>query len=248
MAVKAVLLDLMFTVVVLPRGTDRFDAYARMLDEVGYKLDHGEVEEIYGLSRAKIEHNLTYQGPAPKDFYAAKWSLINAEMTRMIAERHGLPALSNPLCWGAQVYERLMADPMLYEVRPEMEAFLATLSANGVQVVLATNQQQVYVNGMLRYFELREKFDRIFVSDEVGYEKPDPRFFKTIFDQLGLEPHEAAMLGNNPKNDLVGASNAGIGTLLLLGDKKPDESMVGDLASFVWAADPNEFLPRIIQS
>ena len=53
-------------------------------------------------------------------------------------------------------------------------------------------------------------FDGIFVSDTLGYEKPDRKFFEKIIDQIDFNKNEVIMIGDSLKSDIVGAKNAQI--------------------------------------
>lgn len=51
--------------------------------------------------------------------------------------------------------------------------------------------------------------DAVFVSSEVGYSKPDPRFFRTVQRQLGLGPEQIALVGDDAVCDVQAAIAAG---------------------------------------
>jgi FMN phosphatase YigB (HAD superfamily) len=58
-------------------------------------------------------------------------------------------------------------------------------------------------------------FSEIFLADEIGFAKPDIRFFNAIIDRLGHPPDSFVMIGDNYFNDCVGAKKAGMKTVLL---------------------------------
>jgi FMN phosphatase YigB (HAD superfamily) len=58
-------------------------------------------------------------------------------------------------------------------------------------------------------------FSEIFLADEIGFDKPDIRFFNAIIDRLGLPPDSLVMIGDNYFNDCVGAKKAGMKTVFL---------------------------------
>jgi FMN phosphatase YigB (HAD superfamily) len=57
-------------------------------------------------------------------------------------------------------------------------------------------------------------FSEIFLADEIGFDKPDIRFFNAIIDRLDLPPDSLIMIGDNYFNDCVGAKKAGMKTVL----------------------------------
>jgi FMN phosphatase YigB (HAD superfamily) len=58
-------------------------------------------------------------------------------------------------------------------------------------------------------------FSEIFLADEIGFDKPDIRFFNAIIDRLGISPDSFVMIGDNYFNDCVGAKKAGMKTVFL---------------------------------
>lgn len=54
-------------------------------------------------------------------------------------------------------------------------------------------------------------FDGIFISDQIGYEKPDIRFFDHIWKQTGVyEKDDVLIVGDSLTSDMQGGNNAGI--------------------------------------
>ena len=56
-------------------------------------------------------------------------------------------------------------------------------------------------------------FKQIFLAKEIGFKKPDKRFFMAIIDHFGLIPSSLVMIGDNYKNDCEGAKHAGLNTV-----------------------------------
>lgn len=82
---------------------------------------------------------------------------------------------------------------------------------NSKKQYAVTNGTVVAQNKKLDKTGLRELFDEIFISDEVGYEKPDVRFFQYAFDKIsGFNLEEAIMIGDSLSSDMIGANHAGI--------------------------------------
>ena len=54
-------------------------------------------------------------------------------------------------------------------------------------------------------------FERIFVSEELGHEKPGKAFFEACFAQIpGFDPRRAIIVGDSLTSDVRGGKNAGI--------------------------------------
>lgn len=57
-------------------------------------------------------------------------------------------------------------------------------------------------------------FKDLFTSEEIGYNKPDPRFFNYIFDKLGHDYYNYIIIGDREKTDILGGINSNIKTIL----------------------------------
>jgi putative hydrolase of the HAD superfamily len=57
---------------------------------------------------------------------------------------------------------------------------------------------------------LESSFDRIFISDEVGADKPDPRIFEHALAVCGAPRDRALMIGDDAERDIAGALAIGL--------------------------------------
>lgn len=57
---------------------------------------------------------------------------------------------------------------------------------------------------------LSKYFTDIFVSDKIGYEKPDKKFFQKIMDLTNFSNDDLIMIGDSIKSDIIGAKNSKI--------------------------------------
>ncbi len=99
-----------------------------------------------------------------------------------------------------------------YETEVPMEGALETietLKSLGYLLAIASNATPAYED-TLRELGLVERVDAVFLSDVVGYAKPDPRFFQFVLEQMRAAPEEAIHVGNSYWHDIVGARRAGI--------------------------------------
>ncbi len=60
---------------------------------------------------------------------------------------------------------------------------------------------------------LREHFDTLAISHDVGLRKPRPEIFEAALAGLGVRPDEALHVGDNLAADIVGAASLGIRTV-----------------------------------
>jgi len=89
----------------------------------------------------------------------------------------------------------------------------------------------------LRRFLAREGvakyFDLTLFSDEVGIRKPNCKIFQTAAQKLQVKPHESVHIGDNLKNDIWGAKNAGFKAIYLSTDVGRDRIAEADPTSLV---------------
>ncbi|MFL9828725.1 HAD family hydrolase, partial [Rhodoplanes sp. SY1] len=78
---------------------------------------------------------------------------------------------------------------------------------------LLTNAPSPFVRGILRSHELEKLFDAVVVSSEIGCAKPDAQAFRAILAALCVEPHQAVMIDDNPRN-VAAAEGIGMDGLL----------------------------------
>ena len=96
------------------------------------------------------------------------------------------------------------AEELLKELAPQYDLYLATNGASAVQ------------RGRLKTAGLEPYFKGIFISEEVGYNKPSPEYFQVAFASIpGFDPATAVIVGDSLTSDIRGGRNAGIRTCWL---------------------------------
>lgn len=84
------------------------------------------------------------------------------------------------------------------------KGYTLSIISNGFVEVQYT---KLRCSGLLPYFA------NVFLSEEIGYQKPDTRFFQTVLDRLNATPAECLVIGDNFQTDIQGAQNANIRAL-----------------------------------
>ena len=105
-----------------------------------------------------------------------------------------------------------------YQVRLGDKVFFCD---NGLEVVTAlkgkirqyavTNGTKVAQSRKLAQSGLIDIFDGIFISDEIGFEKPSIEFFNAVQDKIGaFKKDEVMIIGDSLTSDMKGGNNAEI--------------------------------------
>lgn len=82
------------------------------------------------------------------------------------------------------------------------------------RLFLLSNGTAVVQQGRLTSANLYPWFEKVFISQEMGFNKPDKQFFDRCFAQIsGFDPDKALMVGDSLTSDIQGGINAGVRTV-----------------------------------
>ena len=84
------------------------------------------------------------------------------------------------------------------------------LSARGYRMGIVSNGFHEGQYNKMRSSEIDGYFDIVVLSDDAGYNKPDPRFFDYALEKAGSRGKRNIVIGDNPTADIEGALNAGL--------------------------------------
>jgi len=93
---------------------------------------------------------------------------------------------------------------------PDAVGLLDALAVAGVPTGAVTNQDSAYQRAKLAAVGLGGRFAVLVGLDVLGRGKPDPRVFRLACDRLGVDPAEAAYVGDELDVDARGARDAGL--------------------------------------
>lgn len=90
------------------------------------------------------------------------------------------------------------------------------------QLYLASNGTATVQAGRLKSAGINRYFEKIFISQEIGADKPSKAFFEGCFAQIpGFDRAKTMIVGDSLTSDMLGGQNAGITTCWVNPDKKP---------------------------
>ena len=90
---------------------------------------------------------------------------------------------------------------------------LCRILSNHCPLYILTNGSADTQHSRLSHSEIAPYITRMFISEELGYQKPQKAFFDAVFAQLPpFERSRAILLGDSPSSDMAGGRNAGIAT------------------------------------
>jgi putative hydrolase of the HAD superfamily len=98
------------------------------------------------------------------------------------------------------------------EIRPFPDAVetVRWMRDAGCRLALLTNGAGGPQRSKIERFDLEDLFDTIPIEGELGFGKPDPRVYERALGDLGVEPADAWMVGDNPEWDVAAPKRQGI--------------------------------------
>lgn len=113
---------------------------------------------------------------------------------------------------GEALYAREI-DPRRWDPYPDTVETLRRLRSKGVPLAVVSDTGWD-IRAVFAEHGVEDAIDVFVLSFEHGCVKPDPRLFRSACDQLGVEPGDALMVGDNFMTD-GGSLSAGVPALLL---------------------------------
>jgi putative hydrolase of the HAD superfamily len=154
------------------------------------------------------------------------WKRLTADQVQQLLLTK-LTSLRSRL-WGSALNSVGLNDPLLAErsavnynlyrkkyfaLFPGALDMLTQLRRAGKKLGLLTNGVSETHTEKIALLELSDRFDAIFLADETGMVKPDPRLFAHACEKLGSTPATTAMVGDRYERDMAGAIEAGLFTI-----------------------------------
>ncbi len=94
---------------------------------------------------------------------------------------------------------------------PKAMETLIELRNRGYKIFVGTNGIGQTQKQRLKDSKLMNLFDDVFISEEMGVEKPNSKFFEMIFNKYDfMKKDETLMVGDSLASDIKGANNFGI--------------------------------------
>jgi putative hydrolase of the HAD superfamily len=112
------------------------------------------------------------------------------------------------------------ASPQAWTVHAEAGDVLRDLAACGLILGMGSNFDARLLGLVAAFPELAPVRERCLISSLIGWRKPAPGFFAALARSAGCEPGRVLYVGDDPANDLEGATAAGLKAVLLDPDSK----------------------------
>ena len=184
------------------------DHYAYVGREVGLDLDAQELDRAFRTSWQQMARRSAIDGPRENDD-KGWWRELVGRVFDQVA-----PSLSelDRDNFFEVAYEHF-AEPGVWELYPEVPRLLEELGSRFRLAVISNFDGRLRF--ILQHLGISKYFSYIFISSELGADKPDPEIFRRAVRIMHLNANEVLHVGDDPERDWKAASAAGLSVFRL---------------------------------
>ena len=199
--IRAILFDAAGTLFYLTKTVG--DHYAYVGREVGLDLDAQQLERAFHAAWQQMSRRAPIDGPRENDD-KGWWRELVARVFDQVA-----PSLSelDRDNFFEVAYEHF-AEAGVWELYPEVPEVLEQLRPR-FQLAVVSNFD-ARLRFILQHLGVSKYFSYIFISSELGADKPDPEIFRRAVDVMHLDANEVLHVGDDPERDWKAAKEAGL--------------------------------------
>ena len=174
-----------------------------------------------GLQRMFLDYSVTFTAEDFQDYQAVNKPLWtdyqNGTITALQLQHQRFEGWSERLSVPAGDLNAAFLNAMA-EICVPLPGAVSLLNAlkDKVKIGIITNGFTALQQIRLERTGLRDYFDLLVISEQVGVAKPDRKIFDYTFEQMGQPPRDRVlMVGDTAESDILGGINAGIATCWL---------------------------------
>jgi putative hydrolase of the HAD superfamily len=213
-ALKAIFFDAVGTLFYLTKRVG--DHYAIVGEEIGVKLDAAKLDRAFVSAWNQMPKRPPIDGPREnddKDWWRMLVDLVLDQTALLLNEidRDNF----------FEIAYQHFAEAGVWELYPEAIDVLEKLAPQ-FQLAVVSN-----FDGRLRFIlehlGISKFFRHVFISSELGADKPDSEIFRRALKFIRLEPNQVLHVGDDAERDWKGAAAAGLSVLKL---ERPRNSLI----------------------
>ena len=179
------------------------DHYALVGREVGLKLDAKQLEHAFHMAWKQMPQRPPIDGPRKNDD-KGWWHELVGRVFDQVA-----PSLSelDRDNFFEVAYEHF-AEAGVWGLYPEVLGVLEQLRPRFQLAVISNFDGRLRL--ILQHLGISKYFAHVFISSELGADKPDPEIFRRALDRIHLNANEVLHVGDDPEQDWKAAAAAGL--------------------------------------
>ena len=199
--IKAILFDAAGTLFYLSKTVG--DHYAYVGREVGLKLDAQKLERAFHSAWQQMPRRAAIDGPRENDD-KGWWRELVGRVFDQVA-----PSLSelDRDNFFEIAYEHF-AEAGVWKLYPEVLHVLEQLRERFQLAVISNFDGRLRL--ILQNLGISKYFAHVFISSELGADKPDPEIFRRALKLMHLNANEVLHVGDDPERDWKGAKEAAL--------------------------------------
>jgi putative hydrolase of the HAD superfamily len=179
------------------------DHYALVAHEVGLKLEAKKLDAAFYSAWKQMPPRQAIDGPRENDD-KNWWRELADAVLKESAPTVGELDRDN---FFEVAYEHF-AEAGVWELYPEIFDVLEQLRPRFKLAIVSNFDGRLRV--ILERLGISKYFGHVFVSSEIGADKPDPEIFRRALKFLNLQPSGALHVGDDPERDWKAATDAGL--------------------------------------
>ncbi|MGA7274958.1 MAG: HAD-IA family hydrolase [Candidatus Udaeobacter sp.] len=199
--IKAIFFDAAGTLFFLTKTVG--DHYAYVGREVGLDLDAQELDRAFHTAWKEMRRRSAIEVPRENDDKGWWRELVDLVLDQVAPSLNEFDRDN----FFEVAYEHF-AEANVWELYPEVPGVLEKLQPR-FQLAVVSN-----FDGRLRFIlehlDISKYFAYVFVSSELGADKPDPEIYRRTLRVLKLNPNEVLHVGDDPERDWNAANEAGL--------------------------------------
>ena len=210
---KAIFFDAAGTLIRLTRSVG--DHYALVAARQGLALDAGQLNDAFREVWREMPIRPATGAPREDDDKGWWHDLVERLLERVSP---GLDPLDRDTFFETAYGH--FAEAGVWELYPEVREVLHELRPDYELAVVSNFDGRLRV--IFEHLAVTEFFRYIFLSSELGADKPDPMIYRRALEVSGFQPEEVMHVGDDPERDWAGAAGAGLEVFQL---RRPKNSL-----------------------
>jgi putative hydrolase of the HAD superfamily len=199
--IKAIFFDAAGTLIHLPQSVGHHYAYVG--ERIGLRLDASALNDAFASCWKQTPARPAIDGPREDDDKGWWRDLVNRVLDQVSP---GLDELDRDAFFeGAYSH---FAEPGVWDLYPEVSEVLAALHGRFDLAVLSNLDGRLRM--ILEHLGVSKFFSNVFLSSELGADKPNPEIFHRALRLGDTQPNETLHVGDDPERDWKGAIQAGL--------------------------------------
>ena len=199
--IRAILFDAAGTLFYLTKTVG--DHYAYVGREVGLELDAQKLDSAFNAAWQQMPRRPAIDGPRKNDD-KGWWRELVGHVFDQVAPSVNELDRDN---FFEVAYEHF-AEPGVWELYPEVAEVLEQLRPRFQLAVISNFDGRLRF--ILQHLGISNYFSYIFISSELGADKPDPEIFRRALKIMQLNADEVLHVGDDPERDWKAAAAAGL--------------------------------------